>query len=393
MQATTTFPRGVFNNDTKWLIIEKSSITNLTKGDFIGLPVLEKLDMSEGTLNYIQDGTFQELLNLNDVTLKDNKLVSFMPGIFANLSKLEVVRLGKNPFKVLPNRMFENTPLKRLLIMHSKLNSTGLDAIGSGHVTKTITELHVDYSNIPRLAMNQFSSLSNLEKIGLFSCNIQYIGADFLSETKVKIVDLYRNNIVQIDPNAMRGIAIEWFNCRHCGLTTDKVFGKDSFLLQMNSLERLDLGQNEISHVPKGAFEGLTKLTTLLLFYNNISTIEENPFTELKNLESFGMQENPFNCDCHLAWFHKYALVEIGNDLTGKDILKKMKCASPSNLAGKTFPDLNTSQFCCAPTKGSDRVCGNVGSQGIAVRPIISMFFIPHCLMFFIQSFSFMAMT
>ncbi|XP_028411472.1 leucine-rich repeat-containing protein 15-like [Dendronephthya gigantea] len=386
MQATTTFPRGVFNNDTKWLIIEKSSITNLTKDDFIGLPVLEKLDMSEGILNYIQDGTFQELLNLKYVSLKDNKLASFVPGIFANLSKLELVHLSKNPFESLPDGIFENSPLKKLYITHSKLNSTGLNGIGSGGVTKTITELHVDYSNIPRLAKNQFSGLSNLEKIGLLSCNIQYIGADFLQGTKVKIVDLYSNNIVQIDPDAMSGITIEWFDCRYCGLTTEKVFGNDSFLLKMTSLERLDLGHNEITQVPKGAFEGLTKLTTLLLFYNNISTIEENPFTELK-LESFGIQENPFNCDCHLAWFHKYALVEIGNDLTGKDVLKKMKCASPSNLAGKIFPDLNASQFCCTPTKGSAPVCGNDTSKAMTLRPIISMLLMPYCLIFLFTIF------
>ncbi len=374
MQATTEFPRGVFNNDTRELTIEKSNIKNLTKDDFIGLHGLTRLDMIEGSLSYIEEGTFQQLVNLTQISLKDNHLGSFPPKVFANLSNLETVRLDENRFKVLPERMFENSPLKNLLITHSELNSTGLDAIGSGRVTTTITELHLDDTNLTRLAKTQFNGLPNLAKIGLLYCNIQYIGADFLLGTKVTNVDLYKNNIVKIDADAFRGAAIESFGCRYCGLTTDKVFGKDRFLLQATSLTRLDLGWNEITHVPNDAFKGLTKLETLLLFHNNISTIEENPFTVLKDLSSFGIQVNPFNCDCHLAWFHKLALDNI--DTMGKDILKKMTCMSPSNIAGKKFPDLKTSEFCCAATKGSVRVCGHVDSKGITVRPTTGMLLI-----------------
>ena len=369
MQATTEFPRGVFNNDTRELTIEKSNIKNLTKDDFIGLHGLTRLDMIEGSLSYIEEGTLQQLVNLTEISLKDNHLVSFPPKVFANLSNLETVRLDKNRFKVLPDRMFENSPLKKLLITHSELNSTGLDAIGSGRVATTITELHLDYTNLTRLAKAQFTGLPNLAEIGLLYCNIQYIGTDFLLGTKVTKVDLFKNNIVKIDADAFRGVVIEWFSCRYCGLTTDKVFGKDRFLLQATALTRLDLGWNEIAHVPKDAFKGLTKLETLLLFHNNISTIEENPFAVLKDLSSFGIQENPFNCDCHLAWFHKFALDKIGKQLSGEDVLKKMTCASPSNVAGKKFPDLRISEFCCAATNSSARACGHVGNSGTTVRP------------------------
>ena len=380
MQATTEFPRGVFINDTKWLTIEKSNIKNLTKGDFIGLYGLTRLDMIEGSLNEIQEGTFQQLVNLTYVSLKDNELVSFPPKVFANLTKLETVRLGNNAFNVLPDRMFENSPLKKLLLTHSKLNSTGLESIGSGRVSKSLTELQLDYSNLPRLEKDQFIGLPNLANIGLFSCNIQYIGANFLSGTKVTRVDLYRNNIVKIDAAALRGDVIDWFDCRYCGLTTDKVFGKDQFLLQATSLTRIDLGHNDITHIPNDAFEGLRKLDTLLLFYNNISTIDENPFTILKASSTLGIEMNPFNCDCHLAWFHIWALEKIGKQLAGQDLLKRMVCASPSNVAGKTFHNLTTSEFCCDNT--ATRVCGKVNSKGTTVRSTIVMLFTHISLLF-----------
>ena len=380
MQATTEFPRGVFINDTKWLTIEKSNIKNLTKDDFIGLHGLTRLDMIEGSLNEIQEGTFQQLVNLTYVSLKDNQLVSFPTKAFANLTKLETVRLDNNPFNVLPDRMFENSPLKKLLLTHSKLNSTGLDSIGSGRVSISLTELHLDYSNLPRLEKDQFTGLPNLANIGLLYCNIQYIGADFLSGTKVTNVNLYGNNIVKIDAGALRGDVIDWFNCRYCGLTTDKVFGKDRFLLQATSLTRIDLGNNDITHIPKDAFEGLTKLDTLLLFHNNISTIDENPFTTLKASSSFGIQANPFNCDCHLAWFHIWALDKIGKQLGGQDLLKKMVCASPSNVAGRTFHNITTSEFCC--NNSATRVCGKVNSKGTAVQSTNVMLFTQTALLF-----------
>ena len=85
MQAITEFPRGVFNNDTKELSIEKSRIQNLTKDDFIGLHGLTELYMEEGSLSCIQEGTFQQLVNLTYVSLRDNQLVSFPPREFSNL--------------------------------------------------------------------------------------------------------------------------------------------------------------------------------------------------------------------------------------------------------------------------------------------------------------------
>ena len=369
MQATTKFPRGVFNNDTKWLSIEKSSIKNITGDDFIGLHGLTRLDMTEGSLNFIQQGTFQQLLELTELKLTDNQLVSFSPGVFANLSKLGTVRLNKNPFEVLPDNMFESTPLKKLFVMYSKLNSTGIDAIGSGRVTKSITSLTLVYSNLTRLKKEQFTGLPNLKEIDLWQCNIQYIGADFLSGTKVTRLDLYNNKIIKIDQNSIRRSMIDWFTCQHCNLTTDKVFGKDRFLLPATSLTYLNLGHNEITHIPRDAFKGLTKLKYLLLFYNNISTIEENPFIVLKDFSSFGIQNNPFKCDCHLAWFHELALDKIGKTLSGGDILKKMVCASPGNITGKRFPDVQTFEFCCAAAGSSGRVCGVLESKGSTVLP------------------------
>lgn len=378
MQAITEFPREVFNNDTKWLTIEKSRIKNLTTEDFQSLPGLRRLEMVEGNLSYIQEGTFQKLVNLTEVSLADNNLdqFSFPSGVFANLSKLNKVRLDKNPFRVFPDRMFDNSPLRILVLLHSKLNSTGLDQIGSGRVAKNLTDLDLDYTNLVRLANGQFSGLPNLERISLLECNIQYIGDDFLSGTNVTQLDLYRSNIVKINKNALRGSIISWFDCRYCGLTTDILFGNDSFLPQATSLTRLAFGHNNITHIPKDAFRGLAKLDNLLLFYNKIATIEENPFTVLKDYKSFAIQVNPFKCDCHLAWFHTFALDKIGKQLSGRDILNKMTCASPSNVAGKKFPDLHTSEFCCSAANDSGAKCGDVTGRQSTVTPTSGVFFL-----------------
>lgn len=368
MTTTTEFPRGVFKNDTKWLSIKKSNIKNLTKDDFVGLPALVYLRMSQGNLSYIQEGTFQQLLNLTIVALYDNKLVSIPPGVFANISKLNEVRLGKNPFEVLPDGMFENSWLRTLFLRYSKLNSTALDAIGSGRVSKTITKLYLGFSNFPRLARGQFSGLPSLVTIGLKHCNIQYVHTDFLNGTRVSYVNLRGNSIVKIDSDAMRGGQINTFICNYCGLTTDKVFGNDSFLLQMTSLRRLDLGFNEITHVPKDAFKGLSNITLLGLYYNNISAIEENPFTAFTDLKYFEIQKNPFKCDCHLGWFHEFSLSHFKTQHRGDQLLKNMTCASPTNLADKKFSDLETSQFCCTAINSPGPVC-DVDSNRTTVRP------------------------
>ncbi|MCJ8748444.1 hypothetical protein PDJAM_G00164950 [Pangasius djambal] len=105
-------------------------------------------------------------------------------------------------------------------------------------------------------------------------------------------------------------------------------------LRNYSKLTELDLSYNLIAQLPHGAFSALSSLETLRLTGNQLQTIRNETFTNLKKLKTLDLAENPWKCTQELLTLMKW-LNDVGLQ-TGPNAT----CATPANLAGKRILDV-----------------------------------------------------
>lgn len=73
-----------------------------------------------------------------------------------------------------------------------------------------------------------------------------------------------------------------------------------------SNLTELDLSYNLIAQLPDGAFSALGGLETLRLTGNNLQTIRNETFSDLKELKTLDLDFNPWNCTSELLMLMKW---------------------------------------------------------------------------------------
>ena len=77
---------------------------------------------------------------------------------------------------------------------------------------------------------------------------------------------------------------------------------------------------------------------------NRLQTIESGAFSNLPSLNKIDLSENPFICDCNLAWFIKWIEDNKSKILNSA----KVKCALPIDLAEVSLRKVDPEQLVCA---------------------------------------------
>lgn len=140
----------------------------------------------------------------------------------------------------------------------------------------------------------------------------------------------------------------------------------EGVFVDMGNLEVLDLSMNNLEVITMDMFEGLKKsvgnvftikfynfLITLYFFFsldrlklndNRLQTIESGAFSNLPSLSKVDLSENPFICDCNLAWFIQWIEDNKAKILNSA----KVKCALPIDLAEVSLRKVDPQQLVCA---------------------------------------------
>lgn len=202
--------------------------------------------------------------------------------------------------------------------------------------------LEFNGNNLHMLQSEKFQKLDliNLQKI-------------YLSRCRIKIIEerTFRGltNLVELDlsGNMLENVPSESF-------------------LDCPSLMRLTLSDNPIKTLRKAAFNHLSFLSTLELSNCELSRVEENAFQGLMNIEwlhldrnkltalrglselskslkGIELQNNPWECDCHLAELHTW-ISQINIALTIEPT-----CNGPARLAGQTIKSVPHNELACLP--------------------------------------------
>ncbi|XP_044003406.1 leucine-rich repeat-containing protein 15-like [Aphidius gifuensis] len=161
--------------------LSRRNLVVLPKDIFTGFENIENLDLSYNRLDYLEPGTFNNLLNLQTLALDVNNLRALSSDIFNGIEKLTSLSLSQNKLNFIQPGTFNNlSNLKCLYIYKNRLTSLPKDI---------------------------FVGLKNLEMIGLSSNRLMYLDSDIFSNLPVLLyVDIQENNLTTDSINILKNM-------------------------------------------------------------------------------------------------------------------------------------------------------------------------------------------
>nr|BEU19856.1 leucine-rich alpha2-glycoprotein [Laticauda semifasciata] len=282
------FPTG-FPVRTKLISIEFTQLSSLGVEALQDLPNLQELHLSNNRLKTLPSGLFRNLPELHTLDLSTNLLEDLPPEIFTNATNLMLLSISENRLAELRASWFET--LKELKILSLDQNQLKEVPISCFSKLKKLTFLDLSSNRLHHLSPDMFSGLENLERL-----------------------TLENNPIRCIAPRSFHwGPKLSMISLRNCSLT-DITFGE---FQPLDQLVLLDLSANE-----------LTRL--------------DPPAGILSANLSLDLAGNPWVCDCRLdnllTWVKEHKI-----HLFSK---QEIVCAFPKNFKGEEATSLHRSQIC-----------------------------------------------
>ncbi len=157
--------------------------------------------------------------------------------------------------------------------------------------------------------------------------------------------------MILLSTNAINSIDDHCFSCVPSVTYINLCWNQLSIIRKLTfaglpNLSDLILYSNQIHTVETGAFYDNTALTYLYLTGNNLETIPEcvfDPDNHPAALNNFRIYFNPLRCDSKLCWI-KYA---EGSWITVTSP-GSIDCAGPGGLAGSTWDAITTTDLGCS---------------------------------------------
>ncbi|XP_013133841.1 PREDICTED: slit homolog 3 protein [Papilio polytes] len=264
-------PPFVNNPKLKYISIETESLTSITKQTFANLPNLERLFIrGSGNLHIIEENAFYNLPALKTLEITD----------------CGITHMHMRAFSLLPN-------LKQLSLSNNEI----FDATMVGRAIRDLpmlTLLNLNYNLIDKLNEGAFVDQTMLETLYLSHNNINIIhhGA-FHRVPKLRIVDLNFNNIIRIHPESF--LQQSSSGVEELSLIGNKIMHISEFRALLDALPRLrflDMSDNLLEEIPRGALRGHPSLERLHLNSNSIKFIEGEAFVAMPALRELHLSKN-----------------------------------------------------------------------------------------------------
>lgn len=297
------------------------SENNLTDIEPVTSTTLKELWLNKNALKYINTNTFN-VPQLQMLDLSDNMLENLNPDIFINMSKLEVLHLANNKFSIKSQLNFSY--LVNLRSINLDNNFVGPDIelrslfkpTGYG-LPETINAISVKGVHLTDLPYNFFTPADkSLKELTISNNSLTKL---FKLPSALKYLDISYNPIKKLNSSD---------------------FPEDEPLMYLGVLKMNGL---EITEVPKGIFSNLLLYElelennkNLIEFSNltfgkqilrdsydfmvknltlkgcNLTSLDQGLSVLFNKVDRLDLQNNPWYCDCNLAWVRK---LSIPNDL------------------------------------------------------------------------------
>ncbi|XP_013106713.2 leucine-rich repeats and immunoglobulin-like domains protein 3 [Stomoxys calcitrans] len=301
-----SLPAGVFKSMNK---LRKLSLNynqlEINWSTFRGLTSLQKLFLKSNNIRALQDGVFHVMRSIETIELDHNDISSLSRQGLFNLTKLHHLSLSNNSISRIEGDTWEFTQsLISLDLSHNNISEFKREHL---ECLQRLKHLNLGHNKIQYLLENTFDCVKNLEDLNLRRNKLSWIIEDpgaappFKSLRKLKKLDLYGNNLKQINSKSLSGLS---------------------------NLEFLNLGGNALASIQSGAFDSMTHLQKLTF----------------KSLN--------FICDCEILGFKRWLTKHLQS--TGQQqsssVSSQVVCGYPEHLLDRELLSLQQSELICAET-------------------------------------------
>jgi Leucine-rich repeat (LRR) protein len=281
---------------------------------------LTHVDLSWNQLSYIEEGTFDSLINLRYLYLDGNVFTNMKDMAIYNLPLLLDLSLSFNKLQQFKLNELNNSPNLTTLYLHYNrivnINLTSLhrqiDRLEiDGNRISNIDATNVQFKNsLDVLWASQnhitdfslISSLPNLSSLHIDAKSPQYLLPNHFKESKLmKMLDLYNvddyifqnfcsylNNLPNLktlnfhcDDSEVLNLSLNAFNCDN-KLTSLSILNSklktipNGFFSRFTQLKFLNLASNQLDHLDSNVFQGATSLKQVYLYDNKLNDTYKN---------------------------------------------------------------------------------------------------------------------
>ncbi|XP_071852342.1 uncharacterized protein [Apostichopus japonicus] len=274
-----SLPMHIFSNLSKLerLYLDNNKLGSLQMHIFSNLSSLEELLLSDNNLTTLPEHIFSDLISLQLLFLDSNKLGYLPMHIFSNLSNLDELLLNQNNLTALPEHMFASqTRLWELDLQSNNLEGLPENIFAS---QKHLWVLKLNNNSLTVLSGQTFSNLIYLQNLDLSNNKLASLPENiFFNQTRLWKLDLSFNYLTVMPDQIFADLSI----LRELYLHGNRIKHLPRILLPSEgghmNIRTVYLNKNNITYITEEVFRGLYNLKILLIFDNNIHTIEPFAF-------------------------------------------------------------------------------------------------------------------
>lgn len=282
-----SIPDNQFNDlDIDFVDLSSNKLTQLNANIFNGIKRIETLDLSNNTIDFIDQDTFTPLTySLVQLNLGRNKLGlrTTFDSTFTKLKNLTMLDLAHNELKLMPN-LSQMTKLTLLTLSSNFIKSLVDTNTKESLLPHGLIELNLNENRLTHLTEDYFVNLKDLKYLSLESNQINSIGDYAFSNTlMLSSLSLCKNYLNQIPSKAL-------FSLNH--LQRLDLSSQNQILRQIDNyafdrqssqyaIRRIDLSNNRIAKIEDKAFCSKNKTAPFI----NVKELDlaANPLSSLNS--------------------------------------------------------------------------------------------------------------
>lgn len=300
-----------------------SNIQYLDRNIFEGIYYLEYIDLSGNGLTRLDQYYFAKLNRLKTLNISRNNLDDIPRYTFSDLENLEVLDISHNRLHVIPFQVF--APMKRLQYLDLSYNNIATFLDYYFKPNRQLKSLFLNNNSLVKITSNALVNLRELETLDLSSNKLDYFSKSmFDAFEQLRELNISNNPLQNISQDAFKNLLnLRWVNLGgnrikalppglflHSAnlLTvyleyTDISVIENTNLKGLKNLKQLYIRNNlHLKEIESFVFEDVPMLTNLDISSNSLTFLPLS-LEKLDKLEELKINNNPWACDCRMAWF------------------------------------------------------------------------------------------